>query len=201
MRHLRERLFSQLGRRVAKYPGAVTTFTVVKRGWEFSPDELDDVDVAKLLAAFLSELNRRGAASANGWLIVFLHGEFETPTGIYRLHLHGVAAGQMIDVVDSLRKGRSYKHIVGDTVRCRVRIDRKPLQHLPHPLTYCFKGYWPWKHVIVGANGRRRTRQHKRIPEPHHSQVLAFLDRHDASDLVLLKHLRVVGGSLVRTKR
>jgi hypothetical protein len=199
MRLLRNRVFSQLWRLVAKCKGLVTTFTVVKRAWEFTPEELDEANLDKLLAGFLSDLNRRGAGGASGWLIAFIHGEFETPAGIYRLHLHGVAAEGMIDVVDKLRKGAKYKN--DNTVHCRVRIDRKPLEHLPYPLTYCFKSYWPRKHVIMGVNGKRRTRRHMRIPEPYHSQVLAFLDRHQLDDLGVMKHLEVVRGQLRRTKR
>lgn len=200
VRGIRSRVFSHVWRFVDKYDGPVTTATVIKRGSEYTPDELDTVDVTKLLNSYLADLDRRGAGNADGWLIGFLHGEWETPAEIYRLHLHMIVAGQMIAVVDKLRKGRCYWHEDGDSVRCRVRIDRKPLTDLPHPLTYCFKGYWPRKHVIIGANGKRRTRGHKRIPEPHHTQVLQFLDRHSLSDLVVLKHVSVKGGRLKVSK-
>lgn len=196
MRRLRNRIFSQIWRLVTKYSGRVTTFTAIKRGWEFTPKELAGVNLEKLLNGFLSDLNRRGAGQAEGWLIAFIHGEFETPAHIYRLHVHGIAAGAMIDVVDRLRKGRKYKYRPGDSVRFRVRIDRKQLTHLPHPLTYCFKSYWPWKHVVIGTNGKRRTRRHKRIPEPYHTQVLLFFDKHVPGDFVVLKHLSVSKGQL-----
>lgn len=196
MRCVRNRLFSQLWKLIAEFPGTVTTFTAIKRGWEISPHELLDVELQKLLKGFLSDLNRRGAGMADGWLIAFIHGEHETPSGIFRLHLHGVAAGAMIRIIDKLRKGRSYKTKKGDGVGCRVRIDRKPLTNLPYPLTYCMKSYWPWKHVISGAHGRRRTRRHKRIREPYHTLVLQFLDKHSPSDFIVLKHLRVKAGRL-----
>ena len=109
MRRLRNRIFSQIDRLVRSYRGKVTTFTVVKRGWEFSPDELLDVDLDKLLNGFLSDLNRRGAAQAEGWLIAFIHGEHKTPQNVFPLHVHGIVAGGMIGVVDKLRKGRNYK--------------------------------------------------------------------------------------------
>lgn len=201
MRRLRDRVFSQIWKLVAAAPARVTTFTAIKRGWELTPEQLLEADLDKLLSGFLSDLNRRGAAQASGWLIAFLHGEYETPAGIFRLHLHGIVSGDMITVLDELRKGRKYKYRPDDSVRFRLRIARKPLTNLPHSLTYCFKSYWPWKHVVVGANGKRRTRRHKRIPEPYHTLVLLFLDRHQPSDFVVLQHVAVARNRLKLPRR
>jgi hypothetical protein len=196
MRRVRDRVFSQLWRLIEAYPGRVAAFTAIKRGWEYTPEQLLAVDLGKLLGAFLSDINRRGAGEADGWLIAFIHGEYETPAGIFRLHLHGIVGGGMIEVVDGLRRGAKYRHEPGDNVRFRLRITRKPLTNLPYSLTYCLKSYWPWKHVVVGAHGKRRTRRHKRIPEPYHTLVLLFLDRHSLNDLVVLKHLQIAAGGL-----
>ena len=201
MRRVRNRIFSQIWRLASKSAARTTTFTAIKRGWEFKPEQLGDVVLEKLLNGFLSDLNRRGAGDADGWLIAFIHGEFETPANIYRLHVHGIASGEMIGVVDSLRHGRKYKFKSGDSVRFRVRIDRKALTNLPYPLTYCFKAYWPWKHVIIGANGKRRTRRHRRIREPYHTQVLVFFDQRTPSDFVVFKHLTVRKGQLKPTRK
>jgi hypothetical protein len=200
MRRKRDAIFSQIWRLVDNYPGKVTTATVIKRDWEFTPDQLETVNLGKLLKGFLADLDRRGAGEADGWLIAFMHGEWETPKGVYRLHLHMILAGEMIDVVDRLRHGRNYKYEPDDDVRCRVRIDRKPLSNFPQPLTYCLKAYWPWKHVTVTENGKRRTRRHKRIPEPQHTRVLLFLDRHSLNDLLVLKHVSVKQGRLIHSK-
>lgn len=196
MRRVRDRIFSHLYLLTATSRHRVTTFTAVKRGWEFSPEQLLAVDPDKLLCGFLSDLNRRGASEADGWLIGFMHGEYETPEGIFRLHLHGIVAGGMINVLDRLRNGPNYNHRPGDNVRFRLRIARKRLSNLPYSLAYCLKSYWPWKHVVDSPHGRRRTRRHKRIPEPYHTLVLLFLDHHSINDLVVMKHLRVAGGGL-----
>lgn len=199
MRSKRNAIFSQVWRLADEYKSPITTATVIKRRWEFTPDQLETVDLGRLLKGFLADLDRRGAGSAEGWLIAFIHGEYETPSGLIRLHLHMIVAGEMIRVVDSLRKGRNYKYRKDDDVYCRVRIDRKPLSNLPYPFTYCLKAYWPWKHVTITVHGKRRSRKHKRIPEPVHTQVLQFLDRHRLNDLVVLKHVSVKGGRLVHS--
>lgn len=196
LRGRRDAIFSQLWRLADKYDGPITTATAIKRGWEFTPETLAALDVKALLNTFLADLDRRGATEAKGWLIAFVHGEWETPLGLFRLHLHMIVAGNMIKVVDRLRTGSKYKYRKDDNVRFRVRIDRKPLTNLPYPFTYCFKAYWPWKYVCLTANGKRRTRRHRRIAEPQHTQVLQFLDRHSVSDLVVMKHVSVRGGQL-----
>jgi hypothetical protein len=197
MRSKRQAVGSQIWRLVQSYQSPVTTATVIKRSWELTPEQLEKVDVSKLRKGFVADLDRCGAVGAKGWLIGFVHGEWETPTNVFRLHLHLIVAGGMIKVVDRLRKRRNYKRVKGDGVQHRVRIGRETLNHLPFPITYCCKSYWPWKHVILTEHGKRRTRDHKRIREPYHSQVLLFLDRHSLSDLVVLKHVSVKGGRLV----
>ncbi|HUE79588.1 MAG TPA: hypothetical protein VMN38_08155 [Sphingomicrobium sp.] len=196
MRRKRDAIFSHVWRLADRYNGPVTTATVIKRGWEFTADQLEHIDLPRLRNGFLADLNRRGAGQADGWLIGFFHGEWETPSEVCRLHLHIVVAGEMIETVDELRKGRNYRYRNHDSVRFRVRIDRKPLTDLPYPFTYCLKSYWPWKHVVVTASGKRRTRRHKRIPEPVHTQVLQFLDRRRLTDLVVVKHVSVRKGRL-----
>lgn len=203
--HMRTRRNAEFGHlwQLAEHDPSVAVFTVIKRGLEFTFDELMQVSPRKLLKAFISDLNRVGAAKADGWLIVWLHGEFEIPTGIYRLHLHGLSSGGMTNVVSRLRQRANYRSTREkprtDPVFQRIRIYRS-LKQLPYPLTYCCKSYWPLKVVVDTADGPKRTHGHKRILEPHHSQVLLFLDKWQPSDFAVLVHLQVKAGKLVPSR-
>ena len=189
-RRPRECVFSHLWQLVDSTSDNVSTFTVIKRGWEFFPQSLETADPRELLAELRSDLNRRGASDASGWLIAWIHGEYDCSNDLYRLHVHGVASGGMVDVVDRLREGRNYVSLkgAGDGVTRRVVLSRKSLTDLPYPLTYCLKPYWPKKHVgEEGAPGEgKRNRQHLRIPEPYHTEVLLWLDRWTLADITLL---------------
>lgn len=85
MRRRRDATFSQIWRLAARYKGPIATATVIKRGWELTPDHLETVDLRRLLNGFLADLDRRGAGTADGWLIGFVHGEHENPAGLSRV--------------------------------------------------------------------------------------------------------------------
>jgi hypothetical protein len=181
------------------HPLETSTFAVIPRTWEFEPANFDDADARKLLDAFRADLNRCGAKKADGFLICFLHGEFEPEAGIYVLHVHGIVAGGMIGVLDALRRTKNYRcntqgHLTGSSrVKTRIQISRKLLTDLPYTLIYPLKTYWPSKRIgPVGENKViKRQRQHHRIAEPYHSQVLLWLDQWSLPDITLLMKVRV----------
>ena len=179
----------------------VTAFTVLPRGWEFTPETLHQADPRRLLDRLRGQLKRAGSGDADGFLIASIHGEFDPEEKIYRLHAHGFAAGGMIGVLDGLRTLPAYRPRPSVTVPMQIR--RKPLDNLPYPLGYPFKGYWPSRRIgPVGDTGTiKRQRGHHRIPEPYHSQVLLWLDRWSVADMTLLMNLRVGPAGLVASPK
>ena len=173
--------------------GNVGVFSAVNRTWTFTPAELRRVDAARLMQNFRTDLNRAGAVTADGFLIGFLHGEWEPNEGVYRLHVHGVAAGGMIAVIDALRQRKSYRHYPDGAVKDAIKVSRKPLEHLPFAISYQFKSYWPerWIGWSDKAGKVVRERRGRQIKEPHHSQVLLWLDRWSLEDMSLLMKVRV----------
>jgi hypothetical protein len=183
--------------------GPVATFTVIPPGWSLSPYELAAANPKKMMATFRSDLNRSGAAGADGWAITLVHGEFDPGRVHYQLHLHGVAVGGMIDVVRALSDRPKYASSrlgerPDDGVFQRIRVSRKPLTNLPSPLTYILQPFWPsrWSgDTGDGVINRQRTKH--RIPEPYHTQYLLWLDQWALSDIALLMKLRVQSGRLI----
>lgn len=203
MRRMRRRVVGALWKLVREGPWdpavgtQVATFTLVPRVWEFDAPGLNSADPSAMLAWLRTELNRCGASAADGWLVAFIHGEWEPNKGVYRLHVHGVAAGGMIAVVDGLRCRPHFaaprRDQPADVVEYRVRLSRQPLNHLPHALSYQLKAYWPERWIgPVGEHGIvKRERCGRRISEPYHSQVLLWLDQWRLSDISLLMKVRV----------
>ena len=184
------------------------TFTIVPRAWEFTPDELLDVDSRRLKASLTTALYKMKAKDAGGWLIAFLHGEYDPVAGVFRLHVHGLASGQMIKVVERLRKLPQFKtrRLKSDgtpeAIYRPVRIRRKGLADLPAPLAYVAQSFWPSRAIYVDQDGKnRRQKTKRRIPEPYHSLVLLWLDRWHVDDLMLRIGLQVSNGDLVPTRR
>ena len=111
-------------------------------GPNFLVRTLKGVDPRRLLEIVRADLNRCGAKTADGWLILALHGEFDPVSRLYRLHFHAVAVGEMVKVVDKLRKLRKYQSRRQDLEKLRTAVDkpikvsRKPITNLPTTLAY-----------------------------------------------------------------
>lgn len=186
---------------------SATTFTIIPRGWDFTPEQLMSVVPWMLLKAFLSDLYRKGAAGARGWLFAFIHGEFDPVAGVFRLHVHGACSSEMVLVLDRLRTMRKYKSArllpdgSWDPVYRRIWVRRKALHSLPDPITYIMQPFWPSRPIYIAADGkRRRVRQKRAIREPQHSVMLLWLDRWQLKDLTLMVGLRVTRAGLTVTR-
>lgn len=185
----------------------LTKFTIIPASWEFTAEQLLAVNPVLLLAALRTALYEMGAATATGWIFLGFHGEFDPVAKVYRLHVHGIAYGGMVQVVDRLRTLPNYKtsRLLPDgspsPVYRRVRMTRERVNRLPRPLTYLVQSFWPARALWVSEDGRRRrARQKRRIPEPYHSQVLLWLDKWSIDDLTLMIGLRVTKNGLTQTK-
>lgn len=183
-----------------------TTFTIIPRGWEFTPAQLASVLPSLLLAAFRTDLYRRGAARAGGWLFVFIHGEFDPVAGVFRLHIHGACSLEMVPVLDRLRTMRKYQSVRTlpdggwDPVYRRVWVRRKPLTNMPDPITYLMQAFWPSRPIYIDDQGkRRRVREKRAIRDPYHAMMLLWLDSCELKDLTLLVGLRVTRAGLTPT--
>lgn len=182
-------------------------FTIIPRNWQFTSAELDAVDPVKLLNTLRAALYKKGAAKATGWLICFIHGEYDPVWNVYRVHVHGFAHGSMVEVIDRLRQLPNYR-----TQRYQqdgrlnpiyrpVQVTRQPPDNRRRQLTYRLQSYWPSRAIMVSADGKSiRTRRRGRMVEPYHSQVLLWLDRWKLADLTLMIGLRVTQAGLIQTK-
>ncbi|MXP29819.1 hypothetical protein GRI58_13475 [Porphyrobacter algicida] len=206
MRRHRIRVVGSLCRLYEEADAQATTFTIIPRHWEFTPDELMGVDPKALLRRLRADLYRAGAAKTKGWMFVYIHGEYDPNAKVYRLHVHGLCSNEMVPVLDRLRKKPNYKSVrtlpdgSWSPVYRRVWVRRKPLYDLPYPLTYLMQSFWPSRPIFINEAGqRRRVRDKRAIPEPFHSQVLLWLDQFELQDLALLIGLRVTRNGLQQT--
>lgn len=185
-----------------------TTATILPRKWEFTSDQLSEVDPSNLLSAFRTDLYRAGMQDVDGWLFAFLHCEFDPIAKVYRYHLHLACSRSVTTVLDRLRSSPNYKSTrllpngKPSPVFRRVWIRRKPLINMPEPITYVVQSFWPSRPIYIDDQGKRsRLRQKGAIREPYHSQVLLWLDRWKVEQLTLMVGLRVTRSGLRPTRR
>ena len=175
----------------ANHPDA-RTFTVAPRGWVYTAEELLRLNPSDLINSIRSALNRVGAGKTSGFLIFSIHGEFDASSGLFYLHVHGLADSPMLAAIDRLRKRPKYRRrrSKGEK-RTRVRLGRIALTNLPYPLTYIYQSSWPkrWRGEIDGVEYRGGKRH--RIPEPYHTILLLWLDRWSLRDITLMMGMSV----------
>lgn len=175
--------------------------TVIPTGWSFTDDELATVDPRKLMRAFRSTLNRLSARNRSGWMVGFIHCDFDIRLGRFQLHLHIIASGDMIDLLCGLRGLARYKPTFPDPGGPCKRVVVQKLFNVPAPLTYILKSYWPEVVSFMGTKGTlRRNLTKRRMAEPQHSQSLLWMNGWRIGDISLLLGIRPSRAGLTLTK-
>jgi hypothetical protein len=204
VREQRIRIISHVWKAVAEdQTGTIARYDVIKPGWACSSRGLGKKSPFKLNREFRRELERAaakvvegGSSNCRGFLFAVLHGDFEKRSKLFQPHWHLVATGDWVPVVEHLRTVKAYQPT--ERVRTPIRARRK-FDDLAYALTYLMKLYWPskWQGKVSGQKTERRSRKPQRIPEPHHSRLLLWMDRWSIQDLVLTMNVRVGKSGLV----
>ncbi|HEV7252001.1 MAG TPA: hypothetical protein VGN97_02725 [Mesorhizobium sp.] len=158
------------------------TFTLLNQNWVFTPEALDGVHAARLVRQLRTHLHRAGVLDLPCPLIAFLHGEFDPVAGVFVLHFHGATTAPKAQALHELKGKWGYvkSRTRAAPVRCR------PVRDRARQFSYLLKSYWPSRGVRDQDGVLMRDRKGHRIPEPFHSQVLLWLDRHNLADITLM---------------
>ena len=208
MHDIQRRLTGNLLQLIADRPDEpVTVATLMTPTDHYEPEQLIRVSAARMKGALRQVLVRAGSREADGWLFAGLHGEYDPIAGLYRLHHHLVAGGEMGRLVDGLRNTLKYRLPERALGAARpspsVRMSRGPIENLAYRASYRLQSYWPEKATgdFAGDGVQRRAGGHPRIDEPHHSQHLLWLDQWAVDELTLMVGLQVnAEGRFVRTR-
>ena len=193
MRWYRVRIIGQLLSLLAKHPSPTATrVDIAPKSWNFTPEELLSVDPRRLLQELRAALNRDGAGQADGYLFLYLEAEFASHRNVFRIHVHGLAAGGMIQVIDRLRKRKNFKRIKPEPAPVRIR--RKQLRALFYLLTYIMKGDWFGRWEGVNEVGAKIRSGRQRVEEPFGTLFRTWLNRWSIDDLCLRLNLTIAGG-------
>lgn len=182
-----------------------SSWTAIRPAWISSTSEdFSDQPAAHLTEQFRSLLNRHGASDADGWLLAKLDCEFDTHNRLSRHHLHGVACGGMIEVLDRMRESAAFRSqrspaIKGRRIARPLQIQRRIMTNLPMPLSYILKGHYSARWLGVTSKGQvKRGNRPIRIPEPYGTQALLWLDRQPFPDMFVMHGLTIRKGQLIR---
>lgn len=176
--------------------GRVVTGALLPSNGRIPAGKLRRVQARRWMKRLLSDLNRCGLATADGYLIATLHGEFDPTALEYDLHYHIAASEGLVPVVEKLRSRRKYKLAILNEEQHYSSAPRIQLQALNsgearYTLSYLFQHWWPSRWRGVNDAGGKIRGPRRRIPEPYHTEWLLWMDRQRLQDLTLLVHLRV----------
>ena len=171
----------------------IRLYTVIPRSWRVRGPKLNSVRPKRLLEQFRAQLNRVGISALDGWLIAYLHGEYDFNYDVWQLHLHVLAVGEKAEAIENLRSRALYR----PSAHVDRPIFRSPLRHRARQVSYhAAQGYWPSKATVQKSGKSVRTRRRQRIPEPRHAEWLNWFDQQAFTDLVWLHGCKLHDGQI-----
>lgn len=200
MRRFRLRFVGAALKLIRDAPSAeVGLVTIIPRDWRISGRALPTIKPKQYLERFRQQLVRAGLKDADGWMIAFLHGDYDPSHDAYQLHLHIVATDGLLPLIDKLRSLPAYRR--GDPARpgfVRQPIRALRLQAPERRVSYYLaQAFWPSKPSYCRDGVWRRHPRRQRIPDPRLAEWLMWIDRQSFGDLVMLRGCRLGGGTLL----
>ena len=166
-------------------------YTIIPCTWRRDGTELNSINPKMLLEQFRSQLNRRGVAGLDGWLIAAVHGEYNPTRDCWQPHLHVLTVGEKADAIEGLRPMPLYR----PSAFVRRPIVRKTLKDRAWQVSYYLaQPFWPSKWTSADESEKARERQ--RIPDPRHAEWLIWLDRQKFADLIWLHGCEIREGRI-----
>jgi hypothetical protein len=176
--------------------GPVVFANLVRTNMWVPADNLLSQNPVDMKRRFINDFDRAGLTRASGWLLGTLDAEFDSVRGGYEFHTGLIVSGEKVAALEEVRKRRSYRwgrhaaHELDMRPFHRMRIDRD-LNNLPDPLTYAAKmRVWNVPTYMSVTGFRERSRYVSRIPEPHYSHWLLWMDKFSVSDLLITQGLQ-----------
>ena len=189
----------------------VRAFTIVLPHHTVPADHLHLFDPATVTTSMRRLLLKHLPPNPTGWLYLRVHGEYEGTSDTFVIHAHGLASGDYLTTLNGpvrrdLRKLRKLANDTGrvpafptlpafptfptfptlpSTPKVRVVLRIDPLRRVARQVSYVLQSWWPSRPVVMTPKGWKRVRDKGRIPEPHHSRYLIWLDRQSISSLRL----------------
>ena len=195
MRRFRRGFCGVVLRELAAVPEEqIRLYTIVPPSWTFPADQLAAIDPKALLDRFRAQLNRAGLARLSGWLIGFVHGDYDKTDDTFHVHLHALVVGDKAQAIEALRRLPTYRPTASVYHPIRQSKLKNPARQVSYHIA---QGSWPSKPTLTIRGQTVRKRQRGRIDEPRHAEYLMWLDRQDFTDLVWLHNCQIRKGRLI----
>lgn len=169
--------------------------TLIRTGMWVPAEDLAATSPHTLNRRLRNDLNRNGVTAASGGLIGTLDAEYDSRRGGSEFHWHLMVWGEKLAAVDKLRDIDLYKpkrvgaHDEGKPDIHRVVVDRQ-ISHLPNAVAYALKFRVLDEQTYLKPDGTVARGRTRRIPQPHFSHWLLWMDQWRVADLLITQGLK-----------
>ena len=178
----------------AKRKGYSAKFvTIISDQWRLKPSELTPERLKRITKAFRQRFRRKCAQGVKGHLVAVLDGSYDEFYGVFQIHFHGIATGEMIDFIKTkVRSARAFKA----TPEVLFPIKCQALKNPPRQCGYLWKWCWDVRRENGLQGDDRRVYKSKKMPEPFSTHYLSVLAALSHSDVMFMINITVENGLL-----
>jgi len=168
-------------------------FTIVNQNWQYTPEQLAILNPRLLFEQLRQQFYRCGLLEIPGFLLAFLHGEFDPASNFFQLHVHGVTNAERATALHALKENWGYGRTPSGGSAVRVQ----QVKNRERQLSYLLQSFWPERPTITTASGIvRRVRIKRMLGELQHAIFLLWISKRSVSDLRLCLNCRFNGNHL-----
>jgi len=174
----------KLLRRAIRGQPRVQVFHIVLKRWAFPSEELASFSPDKFAERIRFHFRTAGISQSDGWILYRVHGEEEPHSGTIWPHVHGIAVGDAVDILEGLNAYYN-KYDVHDGPKRKVMM--QDLKNINRQISYIFQTFWPCRYKGPSASDPDkiiRQRHKGRLTDNVHTQWMILMDSIKPTSLI-----------------
>lgn len=162
--------------------------TLLHEDWTIPAGKLNSLHPRTITDKLRQQFLRMGFTGA---IIGAIDGSFDPDLKVWFVHVHLVVKGLTHEMAKKLHE----LYPASSDIPKPVMVGK--VEDAGGRFSYVLKAFWNLRTRFIDSQGRVNTPEKKqRVPEPHHTEYLLWLDRFAVSDQMLLVGVRRYGGRL-----
>lgn len=158
--------------------------------WKIDPEGVECMCQKEMMGYLAQDIDACGGDKASGYLMSYLNTEFNDDAERFEWFVRGIACGEMLSVIESLRyKERLWSY---EGQRPGVWINDAPVTDIPDTVEWLFEPHYSRVYYgPVGNDGRRLGQNANPTSYYLYKDLLALCKADDIDDICTLRNLRV----------
>ncbi len=157
--------------------------------WKIDPDGVESLSHRKTIEYLARDIDACGGDGTSGYFMSFLNTEYNNNEERFAWFVRGIACGDMLSVVDSLRYVERFWSYEGQ--RPGVWVAEEPVADIPHTVQWLFEPHY--SHAYYGPVGNDGSILGENFNSScyMYKDLLAFCEVDSIDDICILRNLRI----------